>query len=69
MPPFPRVRYDIQCEPLRTGHVHGTFLDRRSPVAAPELVLSQRELEYLRSRSVLGHDQDEVPHEMERIND
>ncbi|MER6150879.1 hypothetical protein [Streptomyces hirsutus] len=69
MPPFQRVRYDIQCESMRTGHVYGIFLDRCSLLAAPEVVLSQCELEYLRSRSVLGHDQDEVLSEMERIDD
>ncbi|MFF7888417.1 hypothetical protein ACH40F_46770 [Streptomyces sp. NPDC020794] len=69
MPPFQRVRYDIQCESMRTGHVYGIFLDRYSLLAASEVVLSQCELEYLRSRNVLGHDQDEVLHEMERIND
>ncbi|MFK0025933.1 hypothetical protein [Streptomyces sp. NPDC090798] len=26
MPPFQRVRYDIQCESMRTGHVYGSFL-------------------------------------------
>ncbi|MER6431688.1 hypothetical protein ABT272_28775 [Streptomyces sp900105245] len=69
MPPFQRVRYDIQCESMRTGHVYGIFLDRCWLMEAPEVVLSQCELEYLRSRSVLDQDQDEVLHEMERIND
>ncbi|MFF9157630.1 hypothetical protein ACF1AB_36025 [Streptomyces sp. NPDC014846] len=69
MPPFQRVRYDIQCESMRTGHVYGIFLDHCSLLAAPDVVLSQCELEYLRSRSVLDHDQDEVLREMERIND
>ncbi|MFF6815234.1 hypothetical protein ACFZAG_35915 [Streptomyces sp. NPDC012403] len=69
MPPFQRVRYDIQCESMRTGHVYGIFFDRCSLLAAPEVALSQCELEYLRSRSVLSHDQDEVLREMERVND
>ena len=68
MPPFQRVRYDIQCESMRTGHVYGIFLDRCALLAAPEVVLSQCELEYLRSRSILDHDQDEVLIEMERID-
>ncbi|WP_395577239.1 hypothetical protein [Streptomyces sp. BK79] len=68
MPPFQRVRYDIQCESMRTGHVYGVFLDRCSLLAAPDVVLSQCELEYLRSRSILDHDRDEVLIEMERIN-
>ncbi|MFD0371104.1 hypothetical protein [Streptomyces sp. NPDC127114] len=69
MPPFTRVRYDIQCESMRTGHVYGIFLDRCSLLTAPETVLSQCELEYLRSRSVLDRTGDEVLSEMERIND
>ena len=66
LPPFRRVRYDIQCESMRTGHVFGIFFDRCSLHAAPDVVLSQCELEYLRSRSLLDHDE-EVLREMERI--
>ncbi|MFB6984441.1 hypothetical protein [Streptomyces sp. NPDC056304] len=68
MPPFQRVRYDIQCESMRTGHIYGIFFDRSSLMAEPEAVLSQCELEYLRSRSVLDHDKGEVLREMERID-
>ncbi|WP_406502948.1 hypothetical protein [Streptomyces sp. NBC_01602] len=68
LPPFQRVRHDIQCESMRTGHVYGIFLDRCALLAAPEVVLSQCELEYLRSRSILDHDQDEVLIEMERVD-
>ncbi|WP_243088227.1 hypothetical protein [Streptomyces sp. 891-h] len=68
MPPFQRVRYDIQCESMRTGHVYGIFLDRCSLIEAPKVALSQCELEYLRSRSVLDHDQQEVLNEMRRID-
>jgi hypothetical protein len=68
LPPFQRVRYDIQCESLRTGHVYGIFLDRCALLAAPDVVLSQCELEYLRSRSILDHDQDEILIEMKRID-
>lgn len=69
MPPFQRVRYDVQCESMRTGHVFGIFFDRCSLLAAPNIVLSQCELEYRRSRSVLDSDEDEVLREMERVND
>ncbi|WP_406498319.1 hypothetical protein OG936_27830 [Streptomyces sp. NBC_00846] len=69
MPPFQRVRYDVQCESMRTGHVYGIFFDRCSLLTAPEVLLSQCELEYRRSRSVLDHDADEVLREMERIDD
>ncbi|WP_030978453.1 hypothetical protein [Streptomyces sp. NRRL S-1824] len=68
MPPFQRVRYDIQCESMSTGHVYGIFLDRCALLAAPDVVLSQCELEYLRSRSILDHDPDEVLIEMKRID-
>ncbi|MFB6951229.1 hypothetical protein ACFCXP_16515 [Streptomyces niveus] len=68
MPPFQRVRYDIQCESMRTGHVYGIFLDRCALLAAPEVVLSQCELEYLRSRSILDHGPDGALSEMERID-
>lgn len=68
MPPFQRVRYDIQCESLRTGHIYGIILDRCALLAAPEVVLSQCELDYLRSRSVLQQDRDEVLSEMHRID-
>ena len=66
LPPFRRVRYDIQCESMRTGHVFGIFFDRCSLHAATDVVLSQCELEYLRSRSLLDHEE-EVLEEMERI--
>ncbi|MFF1691333.1 MULTISPECIES: hypothetical protein [unclassified Streptomyces] len=68
MPPFQRVHHDIQCESMRTGHVHGIFPDRCALLAAPEVVLSPCELEYLRSRSIHDHDQDEVLIEMKRID-
>ncbi|MGW1363008.1 hypothetical protein ACWCQP_37070 [Streptomyces chartreusis] len=68
LPPFQRVRYDIQCESMRTGHVYGIFLDRCSLRSAPEVVLSQCELEYLRSRSVLDLTEQEVLREMGRID-
>ncbi|KAB7835541.1 hypothetical protein [Streptomyces mobaraensis] len=69
LPAFQRVRYDIQCESMRTGHVYGVFFDHCSLESAPEVVLSQCELEYLRSRSILDLEPDGVLREMERIND
>lgn len=68
LPPFRRVRYDIQCESMRTGHVFGIFFDRCSLLAAPDVVLSQCEMEYRRSRSLLDHDEEAVLREMERID-
>ncbi|EGE39594.1 hypothetical protein GTY83_00910 [Streptomyces sp. SID4928] len=68
LPSFERVRYDIQCESMRTGHIFGIFLDRCSLLTAPDIGLSQCELEYLRSRSVLDTTDDELLPEMERIS-
>ncbi|GAA3147012.1 hypothetical protein [Nonomuraea roseoviolacea] len=51
MPPFRCVRYDVQCESMATGHIYGIFLDHCSLLAAPDVVLSQCEVEYRRSRS------------------
>lgn len=68
LPPFRRVRYDVQCESMTTGHIYGIFLDHCSLLAAPEVVLSQCELEYRRTRSLLAHDPDQVLAEMERIS-
>lgn len=68
MPPFQRIRYDVHCESMRTGHVYGIFFDRCSLLDAPDVVLSQCELEYRRTRSVIDHEGAEVLPEMERIN-
>ncbi|MDW4907822.1 hypothetical protein RB628_21320 [Streptomyces sp. ADMS] len=68
LPPFRRVRYDSQCESMRTGHVFGIFFDRCSLLAAPDVVLSQCEMEYRRSRSLLDHDEEAMLREMERID-
>jgi hypothetical protein len=51
LPPFRRVRYDVNFESVRTGHVYGIFFDRCALYAAPDAVLCQCELEYLRTRS------------------
>lgn len=53
---------------MRTGRVFGVFFDPCSLLAAPDVALSQCELEYLCSRSVLDHEEDEVLREMERID-
>ncbi|MFJ8752181.1 hypothetical protein ACIREO_23035 [Streptomyces sp. NPDC102441] len=68
LPPFRRVRYDIQCESMRTGDVFGIFFDRCSLLAAPDVVLSQCEMEYRRSRSLLDHDEEDVLREMKRVD-
>lgn len=68
MPPFRRVRYDVQCESMATGHIYSIIFDRCSLLAAPEVVLSQCEMEYRRSRGIVDHDESEVLHEMDRVN-
>jgi hypothetical protein len=68
MPPFKRVRYDVQCESMRTGHIYGLFFDHCSLIDAPDVVLSQCEVEYLRSRNLLECEEGEVVAEMDRID-
>ena len=68
MPPFRRVRYDVHCESMRTGHVYGIFFDHCRLLDAPDVVLSQCEVEYLRSRNVLDHEEGEVVAEMDRVD-
>ncbi|MEU7068314.1 hypothetical protein [Streptomyces sp. NPDC046161] len=68
LPPFRRVRYDVQVESMRTGHVYGIFFDRSSLLAAPAIVLAQCEMEYRRSRSILDHDPNDMLQEMEHVN-
>jgi hypothetical protein len=53
---------------MRTGHVFGIFFDHCSLLANPDVVLAQCELEYLRSRSLLDHEKEEVLREMDRID-
>ncbi|WP_405948834.1 hypothetical protein OG588_22245 [Streptomyces prunicolor] len=68
MPPFRRVRYDVQCESLRTGHIYGVFFDHCQLLDAPDVVLSQCEIEYLRSRNLLDAEEGEVVAEMDRVD-
>ncbi|MGH3682621.1 MAG: hypothetical protein ACRDT2_20505, partial [Natronosporangium sp.] len=58
LPPFRRVRYDVNFESVRTGHVYGIFFDLASVLGAPEHRLYQCELEYLRSRTAVEPDPD-----------
>jgi hypothetical protein len=60
LPSFRRVRYDVNFESTRTGHVYGIFFDHVSLIDAPRTVLNQCELEYLRSRTVLEPDPADV---------
>ncbi|MFF8292640.1 hypothetical protein ACF068_25870 [Streptomyces sp. NPDC016309] len=67
LPSFRRVRYDINFESARTGHVYGVFFDHCSLVEARDVTLNQCELEYLRSRVAVEPDESEVLAEMEVI--
>ncbi|MBT0773336.1 hypothetical protein KIH74_30605 [Kineosporia sp. J2-2] len=67
LPPFRRVRYDVNFESVRTGHVYGIFFDRCSLYDDPDVVLSQCELEYLRTRSPLEPDEKAALAELEQL--
>ncbi|WP_260848553.1 hypothetical protein [Streptomyces sp. SLBN-118] len=67
LPSFRRVRYDINFESVRTGHVYGIFFDHCSLVEAREVTLNQCELEYLRSRTAVEPDEATVLEEMAEI--
>lgn len=52
LPSYRRVRYDVNLESIRSGHVYGIFFDHCSLVDADDSFrcLNQCEVEYLRSR-------------------
>ncbi|MHA3947374.1 hypothetical protein [Cellulomonas bogoriensis] len=67
LPPFRRVRYDINLESLRTGHLYGVFFDHSRLVDAPDVAMVQCELEYIRSRTVRPCDEQEVLDELDVV--
>ncbi|WP_406138597.1 hypothetical protein [Streptomyces sp. NBC_01089] len=67
LPSFRRVRYDINFESVRTGHVYGIFYDHCSLVDDPGVTLNQCELEYLRSRVAVPAAEADVLEEMSAI--
>lgn len=67
LPSFRRVRYDVNFESLRTGHVYGLFFDHSSLLADPAVTLNQCELEYLRSRTAIEPDEKDALAEMAQI--
>jgi hypothetical protein len=69
LPSFRRVRYDVNLESVRTGHVYGIFFDHCPLLEDPSVALSQCEVEYLRTRSVLPPDEDAVFPELELVAD
>jgi hypothetical protein len=67
LPSFRRVRYDINFESARTGHIYGIFFDHCSLVEDRDVTLNQCELEYLRSRVVVECDEADITKEMQEI--
>lgn len=67
MPPFRRVRYDVNLESLRTGHVFGIFFDRCTVVDNPSSVMCQCEIEYVKSRTALPPDDKRAIAELEHV--
>ncbi len=67
LPPFRRVRYDVNFESVRTGHVYGIFFDQSSILTEPDRRLYQCELEYLRTRAVVPVTEGDVLEEIEQI--
>lgn len=68
-PPFTRVRYDLNVESMRTGHVYGVFFDRCEADGHPGRLLQQCEVEYLRTRSVAGVENPSVQEELHALKD
>jgi len=67
LPGFRRVRYDVNFESVRSGHVYGIFFDHCLIIGAEQIVLSQCEIEYLRSRVRLEPDESIILDELEAI--
>ncbi|MGH8896278.1 MAG: hypothetical protein ACRDZ4_04450 [Egibacteraceae bacterium] len=60
LPSFRRLRYDINVESVGTGHVFCILFDRCSLLNAPDVVLSQCEVEYTRSRTAIPPSENDV---------
>jgi hypothetical protein len=67
LPPFRRVRYDVNIESARTGHVFGVLYDRCHLLDASDEVLRQCEIEYTRTRTVLPTAEHDLLHDMETV--
>jgi hypothetical protein len=67
LPAARRIRYDVNFESVATGHVYGIFFDHFYVVGAEHLVLSQCEIEYLRSRTVIAPDEAAVLKELDWV--
>lgn len=66
---FRRIRYDLNLESGRTGHLYGILADECQVVGEPDRVLRQVEIEYLRTRSLVGSDPRTVQEEMEQVRE
>lgn len=64
LPPFRRIRYDIDMENINTGNVFGVFFDYITIEGKPQ-ILKQCEIEYLRTRSLCAND--EYPEEQLKL--
>jgi hypothetical protein len=64
---FKRIRYDVNFESLETGHIYGLMTDRCIPNDLRAVSLSQCELEYLNTRTVLVPSEDAVHAEMKQL--
>jgi len=67
LPSFRRVRYDVNFESVRTGHVFGVYFDHCSVLGAPDETLHQCELEYIRTRTAFTPSEDVVLSEMQGV--
>ncbi len=66
---FRRIRYDLNVESSRTGHVYGVFFDHCTVLEHPTALLNQCEIEYLRSRVYLEPEPESIELEMAEMAD
>jgi hypothetical protein len=67
LPPFRRVRYDLTIESPATGHLFGIFVDRCRLLEAPEITLTQCEIEYLNTRTVFPPDEHQIITQLDEV--
>ncbi|MGH8905668.1 MAG: hypothetical protein ACRD0K_03955 [Egibacteraceae bacterium] len=67
LPSFRRVRYDVNIESVLTGHVFCILFDRCGLLDAPDIVLSQCEVEYVRSRTAVPPSESDVLREIDDL--
>ncbi|MGQ0776601.1 MAG: hypothetical protein ACT4NY_19610 [Pseudonocardiales bacterium] len=63
LPPFRRIRYDINVESTHTGNLFSILYDRCILLDTPDVILCQCELEYIKTRTAF------LPKETEVLND